>query len=559
MTFRTRILLACLVVAVAPLLLFALGARLAVRDRLSAQFEARVSILSGLIREDLAQLSRSLEGRLGALATRIADDAMLRAALVRQRDRSAVLDYASDVMPAAGLDYLLLLDSAGVVLSSGHFRNEYDRSVPGMEMLASSDVPVLVDARRPAGPFLALVRAHRFTVGGRTFVLAGGEEVDRAFLQRLTRDIGRDLTISLERDSSVDARRESVAAAQSRAIRDEFSIPSIDDAGGAGVPGNAHLVVIHSLAPLRSVLRRMDLLLAMAGGTAIVVSTLMARAITARVNRPLEELARKSATVDLDRLDVSFSTARQDELGSLARLLDAMMQRLRSSVALLRETERRAAVGDMARQVNHDIRNGLVPMRNVVRHLGEVAQSSPEEVGTVFVERQGTLEGSIAYLEGLASNYARLTPHARERVVDVSAVVRTLLRDTANARVHANVARDGLYVSADPVALRRVLENLLVNALESLEDGMGAVQVAARAEPDGDGARVIISVSDEGTGMTAEAVERAFDDFYTTKELGTGLGLSIVRRLVSDMGGRIRVESTPGVGSTFTLELPAVS
>jgi signal transduction histidine kinase len=70
---------------------------------------------------------------------------------------------------------------------------------------------------------------------------------------------------------------------------------------------------------------------------------------------------------------------------------------------------------------------------------------------------------------------------------------------------------------------------------------------------------VVITVADTGVGIPADTVERIFDDFYTTKDRGTGLGLSIVRRLVTDMGGRIRVQSEPGRGTTFTIDLPAVS
>jgi signal transduction histidine kinase len=101
-----------------------------------------------------------------------------------------------------------------------------------------------------------------------------------------------------------------------------------------------------------------------------------------------------------------------------------------------------------------------------------------------------------------------------------------------------------------------VLENLVINALESLPAGDGRVTVGTAEAATPEDRRVTITVSDTGAGIAPEAVDRIFDDFYTTKERGTGLGLSIVRRLVTDMGGRIRVHSEPGRGTTFTVDLP---
>jgi signal transduction histidine kinase len=295
---------------------------------------------------------------------------------------------------------------------------------------------------------------------------------------------------------------------------------------------------------------------------ALLLAFVTARLAAARVTRPLEQLARSAGRVELDRYDAVLATRRQDEIGALSRLLDRMVQRLRASARQLRETERRATVGDMARQVNHDIRNGLLPIRNVIRHLAEVAQESPADLGTVFHERAGTLEGGIGYLENLAANYARITPRTERQPCDVNALLESLARDAAvpgDARIGLELSRSLPHASADPVALRRIVENLVINALESLGESAGRVTITTAAAGSADDARVVITVADTGVGIPADSVERIFDDFYTTKDRGTGLGLSIVRRLVTDMGGRIRVQSEPDRGTTFTIDLPAVS
>jgi signal transduction histidine kinase len=115
-------------------------------------------------------------------------------------------------------------------------------------------------------------------------------------------------------------------------------------------------------------------------------------------------------------------------------------------------------------------------------------------------------------------------------------------------------------VLGDSLMLRRILENLIGNAVDSLAGRKGGMvtistEEAAGSTPD----RVRLTVVDTGPGMTREQLERAFDDFYTTKAGGTGLGLSIVRRLVMDLDGVLRIETEPGAGTSVVLEFPTAS
>jgi signal transduction histidine kinase len=219
----------------------------------------------------------------------------------------------------------------------------------------------------------------------------------------------------------------------------------------------------------------------------------------------------------------------------------------------IREMERRIAIGDLARQVNHDVKNGLAPLRNVFRHLTQVARDEPANLPQVFTERQGTVESSISYLETLAANYAKLSPQSERKATDVNMVVRETVGGSGSVRT--KLAEGLPPVSADALVLRRVIENLVSNAVDSLEGKNGAVTVTTER-----GKSVVrLSVSDTGRGMSKAELDRAFDDFYTTKAGGTGLGLSIVRRLVLDSSGSLTVETEPGKGSTFIVEIPILS
>jgi len=217
-------------------------------------------------------------------------------------------------------------------------------------------------------------------------------------------------------------------------------------------------------------------------------------------------------------------------------------------------------MGDLARQVNHDIKNGLTPIRNVFRHFTETAATEPERLSAVFRERQGTIEAGIAYLENLAGNYARLYPAPAHEPCDVRHVIRETIGRLGAAgtpELRVELAEDLPLACTDQLVLRRILENLVGNAVDSLDGRPGTVTISAAAGTPANGRpSVRITVADTGKGMTRPELDRAFDDFYSSKPGGTGLGLSIVRRLVLDANGALRVETQPGAGSRFIVELP---
>jgi signal transduction histidine kinase len=412
---------------------------------------------------------------------------------------------------------------------------------------------VLVRARTPDTTIVVLARLDSLRAAGQRFTLAGGA----GFEGRLRSDLARDRDLGLEVAYPGAPR---VPAADSGRTVAELALPFVDlEAGRMGTADSARLRVTQSPGTLIALRRSLDRWFLAALAVATPLALLAAGWLATRISRPLTALAERTAAIDLDRLDQSFASDRDDEIGALAGVLAAMTERLRLGAARLREVERRAATGDLARQVNHDVKNGLVPIRNVLRHLSQVARETPAALPAVFEERRGTLESSLEYLDTLARNYARLSPALQREPCDVNAVIEDVVRATGPGRasVRAETAPSLPRVPADPLALRRVLENLVGNALDSLagrSDGVVTLASEAVGPPDGRGIR--LSVTDNGPGMTRAELDRAFDDFHTTKEGGTGLGLSIVRRLALDLGGALRIETAPGTGTRVILELP---
>jgi len=557
MTFRARMMVGFGLVVLVPLAVFGLRVRAEMATRLTVEYGRRVQSLVGVIRADLDRQSAGIATRLDVLKDAIAADNRFRVAALQGVERTYLLDYAGNAMRLAGLAMLQVQDDQGRIVSSGHFRNEYDRAEPNLpRLLVAAGGTALVQARTAEAPLLALARVDSLRLGGRLFTLVGGVAVDSAFLARLAPDSELTVAVALAPDTAapVDPATQVVSA---------LTVPFIAEGDSARL-APARIVVTHSLASLASLRRGVELSFLAAVLATGAIALLLATWLATRISRPLTALAERTSEVDMDRLDVAFASTRSDEIGTLTRILGAMTDRLRAGAARLREAERRLAVGDLARQVNHDIKNGLIPIRNVFRHFAQAAREGPERLAAAFEERQPTVDASIGYLENLASNYARLYPQPVNEACDVNAVVRQTIRllgDPAPAELRMELA-DGLPpVRTDALVLRRIVENLTRNALDSLPlPGTGRVTVSTAPGAATDGQPTVrIVVADTGRGMTETELDRAFDAFYTTKPGGSGLGLSIVRRLVLDANGALRVETEPGAGSRFMIELPGAS
>ncbi|HEX2220429.1 MAG TPA: ATP-binding protein [Gemmatimonadales bacterium] len=556
MSFRARLFLASTFAVLVPLAVLALGVRREMDRRLGDEARRRVSAAVGRLEAELSREQDRVAARLAALARDLSTDNRFRLGLLGETSsRAAVLDWAGEAMRLSGLSFLQVQDSAGRIVSSGHFRNEYDEVRPELPRFLESvgSRPALVRVRTAEAPLLALAAVDSAVVAGRPLTLVGGVAAEERFLRGLDPD--PDLSVALAAPRPAPGRS---AARTGGEVVGSLALPFLDVP--AGRSDSAAVVVTQSGATLTALRRSLNTWVAVALGVTALLAVMLAAWLSRVLSRPLTELAEKTAAIDLDRLDQDFATERTDEIGALSRLLGAMTARLRAAVVGLREAERRVAMGDLARQVNHDIKNGLVPIRNVLRHFDQVAREEPAALATVYQERKGTLDSSVAYLDTLARNYARLSPAASPEPCDVNAVVAEVLQSSASgATVHAHLAHGLPPAGVDRLMLRRVIENLIGNAADAVAARPGGTVTVStdQASRDGSGTAVRIHIADTGAGMTRAELDRAFDDFYTTKPGGTGLGLSIVRRLILDLGGSFRIDTEPGAGTRATVEIPA--
>ncbi|MGH7899879.1 MAG: two-component system sensor histidine kinase NtrB [Candidatus Binatia bacterium] len=238
-----------------------------------------------------------------------------------------------------------------------------------------------------------------------------------------------------------------------------------------------------------------------------------------------------------------------------ARVIQAQTEAIAATRARLLQSEKLAALGQLATAIAHEVRNPLGVIRSA-------AQSVSESLAEGDAEGRRSCEFIIAETDRLSSVVSSLLAFARPlqlkpRAVAVGELVEraVLLAGQDLESKHVRIVRGGLAdlpsVQADPDLLCQVLLGLFANASDVLGDG-GEVSVGAETE---NGA-VAITVADSGPGVPAELRERIFEPFFTTRSRGVGLGLAIARQIIEAHGGRIDVGERPGGGARFTVSLP---
>ena len=279
---------------------------------------------------------------------------------------------------------------------------------------------------------------------------------------------------------------------------------------------------------------------------AVIVGAYVVRSVAVPVAR-LQEGAARIARGDLDT-HIQIDTA--DEFGALARQFNAMTRALKEHQQRLVEHEKLAGIGRLAAGVAHEINNPLAVILGYARLLRRKADGPLAEDLQIIEDE--TLRAKLI-VDGLLdlSRPLQIEPEP----VDLRALCDDVVARLGEVRLLDGVAVEVTGaggVAGQPQKLRQVVLNLVKNAAEAAGPG-GRVEVAVAA--DADGAR--LHVSDTGAGLTAEARERLFEPFYTTKESGTGLGLALSKGIVEAHGGTIQVDAGPGSGARFEVRLPA--
>jgi len=305
------------------------------------------------------------------------------------------------------------------------------------------------------------------------------------------------------------------------------------------------------VAPFAETARRGTGFLAFLAGGGLLAAVLL----TGRLTASLERLADAATGVARGELTRRVEVGSQDEVGRVARAFNTMTENLRRTLDQLAERESLAAVNEFAAALAHEVRN---PLTAIQLDLQEVEEQLPPGEARALQERalkelrhlDRTVEGA---LRTARSGRVRLEPLDVRAPVDAALHAARPALDARGARIGWERPEQPVTVRGDGDALERLLLNLLLNAADAIDAG-GTVEVSVAA---GEGA-VAIRVRDDGRGIPPEQVARVFEPFFSTRPGGTGVGLAVARRIAAAHGGELRLESTPGAGTTVELALSAL-
>jgi len=247
-----------------------------------------------------------------------------------------------------------------------------------------------------------------------------------------------------------------------------------------------------------------------------------------------------------------------DEIADLVAEYNNKVAELKVSAEKLARSQRESAWREMAKQVAHEIKNPLTPMKLSVQHFHRTWDPNAPDSKTRLDRFTEDLVGQIDILSNIASefsNFAKM-PTPQKEVLDLNDVLKRvvgLYDKSENVEIRYAPSKSEILVFADNDQMHRVFNNLVKNAIESIPEGTnGLVEVGIV----GSNSVVEIAIRDNGVGIPEDRYEQIFVPNFTTRSTGTGLGLAMVKNIVEGSGGNVRFTSEVGQGSSFIVQLP---
>ncbi len=282
--------------------------------------------------------------------------------------------------------------------------------------------------------------------------------------------------------------------------------------------------------------------------------------LTNRITSSFLLISKKMQEVNLGKTNEEIEWKRNDEIGGLVKEYNKMVKKLEESAAALAKSEREGAWREMARQVAHEIKNPLTPMKLSIQYLQKAIDNNSANVKEMAGSVAKTLVEQIDHLSKIASDFSQFANigNPRSEVFDLHELLyslTSLYETTENLLFKWVPVHSRIMVFADKTQLNRLFTNLLQNALEACDSkSRRVISVSEEMKEES----IIIKVTDNGEGVPLEMRSKIFIPNFTTKSSGTGLGLAMSKTIVEQAKGKIWFETVEGEGTTFYVELPGL-
>lgn len=288
----------------------------------------------------------------------------------------------------------------------------------------------------------------------------------------------------------------------------------------------------------------------------LALSIIVAIFVSTWVTSPLRILQQNFAKVQLGKYNQPISYAASDEIGILVKDYNQKLEELAYAAQQLAQSERESAWREMAKQVAHEIKNPLTPMKLSLQQLQRVFDPNDPDSKQKLDKVASSIIGQIDALAKIAnefSNFAKM-PKANEVNLDLIPLIESVIvvfNQEAEAEITFASEAETCWIHADKDLMLRVFNNLIKNAIQAIPHGrQGKIEILlTEAEK-----HWLIEVRDNGSGIPEEQQSKLFVPYFTTKSTGTGLGLAMVKQIVEMHGGRIWFE-TADTGTSFFVEI----
>ncbi len=290
----------------------------------------------------------------------------------------------------------------------------------------------------------------------------------------------------------------------------------------------------------------------------LLASIFIAFVISSSITRPLANISKKMGLVSLGTKNEGIEWESDDEIGALVKEYNKMILQIESSASILAQSERESAWREMARQIAHEIKNPLTPMKLGIQHLQRALIEKPEEANELAAKVSKTMIEQIENLAEIAtafSSFAKMPTANKEEVnlIEILQNVMHLFNQNNTTNIFFKQKIDQAIIYADKNQLLSVFNNLIKNAQQATEETDNA-KIELFLEESDDYYK--IDVVDNGVGIPEDQIHKVFVPNFTTKSSGTGLGLAISKQIIENNKGQISFKSVENKGTTFTVLLP---
>ena len=291
----------------------------------------------------------------------------------------------------------------------------------------------------------------------------------------------------------------------------------------------------------------------------VMLSVAIAILLSKRITKPIIDVQERIRSIDLGKSNQRVEYEGDDEIAELVNEYNLMLDELSISATRLAKSERESAWREMARQVAHEIKNPLTPMKLSVQLLERSQRNGDPDFNERFENTARTLIEQIDSLSSIASEFSQFArmPEGRTELVNLNERINQsveLFRDTTNTKINfTEPAGLQVFILADNERMLQVFNNLIKNAIQAIpKKQKGRINISLRCFK----GRAVVEIQDNGTGISPETESKLFQPNFTTKTSGTGLGLAIVKNIVEDAGGAIWFYSKVGKGTSFFVSFP---